>query len=95
MLTVGLVLVSYGQRHPLLGVFALSGAAFSYWYVTSGKQFGFQSRLDRNRRKVIRVRGRPSLLGRFNPLARLHKRREENDLRKLFERSGIEDEDSK
>ncbi|OFX16736.1 MAG: hypothetical protein A2Z18_04050 [Armatimonadetes bacterium RBG_16_58_9] len=95
LLTVGLVLVAYGQTHPLLGVFALSGAAFSYWYVTSGKQHGFQSKRGRDRGKVVRVRGRRWFLGRFNPFRRARRRREESDVRKLFERSGIEDEDSK
>ncbi|MCE5314830.1 MAG: rhomboid family intramembrane serine protease [Armatimonadota bacterium] len=89
LLDVVLVLVSYGQMHLLLGLFALIGCAFSYWYILP-HDFG----LSRNRGggQVVRVHRRRSFLHKLNPFALLKDKREKDRLRKLFEDSFGDDE---
>ena len=92
MLSAAFVLISYGQVNPVLGVFALSGLGFSYWYVRAGRQYGFSARGTQSRGEVVRVYKKRGLLGRLNPLHRMRERRERDELKKLFDRSGAEDD---
>ncbi len=89
LLDVALVLLSYGRISLILGVTALAGCAYAYWYVRRGAAFGWDS-VRRERPPVVRVRQRPSLLSRLNPFARLRERRERKRLEDLFRKSGME-----
>jgi len=86
---VAAVLIGYGQISPVLGVFALAGCAFSYWYVR-GRRIGFCRPSGVKRRgKVIRLYERPSFLSRLNPLRWYKEYRERKRLKDLFDKSGF------
>ncbi|MHB9035917.1 MAG: hypothetical protein ACYC64_04570 [Armatimonadota bacterium] len=89
LLDVALVLISYGQMSLLLGLFALSGLAFSYWYILP-HDFGSSRRRERG--QVIQVHRRRSFLHKLNPFGWIKKKRDEDRLRKLFEDSFGDDE---
>jgi len=89
LLDVALVLLGFGRPYILIGILALLGCAYSYWYV-KGARFEWSPRARRD--NVTRVRPRRSLLGRLNPFSRSKARRERERLRKLFEDSGMGDD---
>lgn len=91
LLDVVLVLISYADIHLLMGVFALIGCAFSYWYILP-HDFGSQSRAQRG--QVVRVyRGR-SFIHKLNPFSWMKEKRDKDRLKRLFEDS-FKDDDMK
>lgn len=89
LLDVALVLVSYGRISLILGIAALAGCAYSYWYVRGGGELAWGG-TRRERPPVVRVRQKPSIFRRLNPFARLRERRERKRLEDLFRKSGME-----
>lgn len=89
LLDVALVLISYGQVHLLVGVFALVGCAFSYWYILP---HNFGARTQRNMGQVVHVHRRRSILHKLNPFGWIKEKHDEDRLRKLFEDSFGDDD---
>lgn len=85
LLDVALVLLTYGQIHLLMGLFALIGCAFSYWYIQP-HDFGS------NRGQVIRVRQGRSFFNKLNPFGWFKEKRDKDRLRRLFEDSFKDDD---
>jgi len=92
LIDVVMVLVSYGSNHILLGIFALAGCAYAYWFVRPGR-FSMPARKQRG--EVVRVFDKPNLLRRLNPFTRIKEYRDKQKLKKLFERSFNDNEDEK
>lgn len=92
MLSAAALMVSMATFHPLVGVCSLLGCAFAYWFVRTGRQYGGSSRRQ-PRGQVVRVHQRESILSRLNPLRGLERRRSEKKLKKLFEDSGLGEDD--
>ena len=91
LLDVAFVLLGFGQQHIVIGICALLGCAFSYWYVRGGHYVGSARRSDD---RVIRVRPpKKSILSRLNPFSWFRSRRDRDRLRKLFDDSGMGDND--
>ncbi|MBI2843771.1 MAG: rhomboid family intramembrane serine protease [Armatimonadetes bacterium] len=90
LLDVAIVLVSYGRVSLALGIFALAGCAFSYWYVRTGRSFDFPVRRQ-DRGEVIRLYNKPSLLAKLNPLKWIREYKERKRLRDFFDKSGFKD----
>ncbi|MCE5199305.1 MAG: rhomboid family intramembrane serine protease [Armatimonadota bacterium] len=86
-----ILFVSYVTISPLLGVFALIGAAFAYWYVMPR---GYRAPRSEDRGQVVHVYRRKRSLGGLNPLNWIRERRERDKLRKLFKDSGFKDDDT-
>lgn len=84
-----LVLVTYGQIHLLIGLCALLGCAYAYWYATSGFRQSSYNYKDDN--KVVRVYKKHSSFRIPNPFAKLKEKRDRKRLKDLFERSGFKD----
>lgn len=91
-LSAALVFISYASQHVLLGLFALAGCAFSYWYVRTGRQFRAAAE-PQPRGQVVRVHEKEGLMTRLNPFKWFRRHRSEKRLRKLFEDSGIDQDD--
>ncbi|MEN6357921.1 MAG: rhomboid family intramembrane serine protease [Armatimonadota bacterium] len=89
LLDVVLVLISYGQVNLLLGLFALLGCAFSYWYILP-HDFGVRTRQDRG--QVVRVHRRQSIMHKLNPFGWIKEKRDKDRLRKLFDDSYGDDD---
>jgi hypothetical protein len=89
LLDVALVLISYGQIHLALGLFALLGCAFSYWYILP-HDFGLSRSRDRG--QVVRVHPRRGFLHKLNPFGWIKEKRDKDRLKKLFEDSFGDDE---
>lgn len=87
LLDVVLVLVAYSQSGLLLGVFALAGCAFSYWYVRRGRSISYRSPRPTTRsNNVVRLYRKPSPLSKLNPLRWIKDYREKKRLRRLLGR---------
>jgi membrane associated rhomboid family serine protease len=98
IISAALAAITYAMMSPLLGIFALAGCAFSYWYVRGARYSGSQAasrepRWREPRGEVVRVHERESLFGKLNPFKQLRRRRSEKRLRKLFEDSGMGEDD--
>lgn len=91
LLDVILVLVNYGQIDLRLGVLALLGCAYSYWYIQPNR-FSFNLPKRSSRSNVTRVYEKRSIFSSLNPLRKMKEARDRERLRKLFERS-FDDED--
>lgn len=89
LLDVALVLLGFGRQNIVIGICALLGCAFAYWYVTSGRYE--QGARDSGNRVLIVHPRRKSFLGWLNPFSWIKSRRERDRLRKLFEDSGLDD----
>jgi len=89
LISAAIVLISYG---PFLGLFALAGCAFSYWYVRAERQYGGPI-WERSRGTVIRVHERDSLIDRLNPIKWYRRYKGRRRLRKLFEDSDLNRDD--
>ncbi|MCL5104193.1 MAG: rhomboid family intramembrane serine protease [Armatimonadetes bacterium] len=89
VIDVVLILVSYGLP---LGIFALAGCAFSFWYVVRPHRYSSSRR--ENRGQVVRVHRRQTWLRKLNPFAWIHEYRDRKRLKKLFERSDSGDSDT-
>jgi hypothetical protein len=104
-LTVGMTWFSFsaGARHPLFGLFALSGCAAAYWYVNGGRymlsRFGTSSNTPRrperpggygprDRESIERTDG-------FSVLRWWRERQQRKRLEDMFRRSGLDDEQRK
>lgn len=83
LIDAGMVLITYGSAHPLLGVFALAGCVYSYYRVRPFN-IGSSPRHDNNVVRVYRKRGS---LSRLNPFSWYKEARDRKRLRDLFERS--------
>jgi len=81
------VLINYGSGAPLVGVFALAGCAYAYWYVRGAPRLVER----RPRGQVVRVRQRESIFSKLNPLRAMKDRKERDRLRKLFKDSGMDE----
>ncbi|MCE5322773.1 rhomboid family intramembrane serine protease [bacterium] len=92
LLDVVLVLIFYGQVHLLLGVFALIGCAFSYWYI---QPHSFGMRAGQDTGQVVHVHRRRSIMHSLNPFARIKERRDKDRLRKLFDDSFGDDDNER
>jgi len=92
LIDAALVLITYGMTSPILGVFALAGCAFSYWYIRPGALAWLTERNARDDR-VVRVHPRRSIMQSLNPFNKMKEKRERDRLRKLFEQSGMDDND--
>ena len=90
ILDVALVLISYGQSNPLLGVFALAGCAYAYWYVRPGR-FSFSERKPRG--EVVRVFRMQGFMHKLNPLWWIRDYRDKKRLQRLFDRTDWKDND--
>lgn len=89
LLDVVFVLINYSQPNIFMGMFALLGCAFSYWYVKRGRSFGYRSNRRDDRAKVIRLHNRPSIFARLNPFRWYTKRREDKKFRDFLDKSGF------
>jgi hypothetical protein len=89
LLDVALVLISYGQIHLLLGLFALLGCAFSYWYILP---HDFATRTRQDRGQVVHIRRRQSIMHKLNPFGWIKDKRDKDRLRKLFDDSFGDDD---
>lgn len=74
--------VSVGSRHPLLGLFALSGCGAAYWYVTKGRNAyrGYTSQSRPSRGSTVPLPRRPG----FSP-ANWWKSRQRKKVDQTFE----------
>jgi membrane associated rhomboid family serine protease len=94
------IIVWYSAGHPVLGLFALSGCAAAYWYVTKAR-FTLSRGSERQRvheaaRRFAPERERTSSSGGGFNLARWWKERQERKrLEDIFRRSGFTDEDDR
>lgn len=93
LLDVVLVLINYGQAHLLLGIFALAGCAYSYWYIQPNR-FSFDMPKRSRRSNVTRVFEKESPIDSLNPFKKMKEARDKERLRKLFERSFEDDDES-
>jgi len=84
LLDVGIVLVAYGRANPLLGVMALAGCAYSYWYVRGRHALAWNR--GPRRAEVVRVHRRKSPLRWLNPLNWFREYRDRKRLRDLFDK---------
>ncbi len=91
-LSVAALLVAMATFHPLVGVCSLLGCAFSWWYVRTGRQYGGGTSY-RPRGQVIRVHERGSFISRLDPLKWFDRYRGKRRLKKLFEDSGLGEDD--
>ncbi len=82
--------VQLGQYSPIVGVFALAGCAYSYWYMRPGR---YRIPQRREQERVVHVFRRRGFLSRFNPARGIREYRDRKRLRKLFERSDFRDND--
>jgi membrane associated rhomboid family serine protease len=93
---------SMGARNPIFGLFALSGCAAAYWYVTGGKyslsRMGTSSGDRPQRMGGYGPRDRESVerdTGGFNPLRWWRERQQRKRLEAMFRRSGFDDDERK
>jgi len=91
LLDVVLVLVSFARPNPLLGVFALSGCAVSYWYVRYRSNISFSTPRRQSQGNILRVYSRRGFWSKLNPFRAIRESRERKRLRDLFERSDFEE----
>lgn len=91
LLDVVLVLVSFARPNPLLGIFALSGCAVSYWYVRYRSNLSFSTPRRQSQGNVLRIYNRHGFWSKLNPFRALRERRESKRLRDLFDKSGFEE----
>jgi membrane associated rhomboid family serine protease len=90
--------VSLSGRHPLLGLFALSGCGAAYWYVTAGRTLSAKKATRRTDNVRFldcdrEVRGVKPSRNPFTRAAEERKRRErDKKLEEMFRRSGYDDE---
>jgi len=91
VISVLMVLVSYGGRHWMLGITALAGCAYSYWYVLPRSRSRVRPRSTSEPDNVVRIHPKASLLGSLNFPRRIREARERKKLRDLFKRSGLDD----
>ncbi|MCX8053506.1 MAG: rhomboid family intramembrane serine protease [Armatimonadetes bacterium] len=83
LIAVGVVLVSYGRANITLGALALTGCAFSYWWVRGRRSF-LLGRHVSTRGKAIRIHRGKSALRWLNPLNWYREYRDRKRLRDLF-----------
>jgi membrane associated rhomboid family serine protease len=83
LLDVAIVLTAYGRVSPVVGITALAGCAYSYWYVR-GRRSYLRSVSVRRGPQVVRVRRRGSVLALLNPLRWYREYRDRKRLRDLF-----------
>lgn len=92
IITVALVFLGYGRQNPVLGILALSGCAYAYWYVRAGSRLDFNPTRREDRVQVIHVHRKPGVFSRLNPSNWLKEYRERKRLRDFFDRSGFRDD---
>ncbi|MGB9620638.1 MAG: rhomboid family intramembrane serine protease [Armatimonadota bacterium] len=85
LLDVAILLIAYGQASLIVGITALVGCAYSYWYVRGPRAYSWR-RSSAGRSQVIRVPRRGSVLRLLNPLYWYREYRERKRLRDLFEK---------
>lgn len=90
LLDVVIVLVTFGRGNPLLGVFALSGCAYAYWYVRPGR-YAVSERKPRG--EVVRIFGTRGLWHKLNPFGWIRNYRDRKRLQRLFESTDWKDND--
>lgn len=94
------LIVWYSIGHPLLGLFALSGCALAYWYVTKARftlsRGSERQRIHEAARRFTPNQDRPAP-GRtgFNLMRWWKERQEKKRLEEIFRRSGFTDEDNR
>lgn len=88
ILDVVMVLISYGRSNLLLGVCALAGCAYAFWYVRPDR---FRMPERQRRGQVVRVHGKGGVLRKLNPFAWIRSYRDRQRLKKLFERSDFKE----
>lgn len=88
--------VSRSGGHPLLGLFALSGAAAAWWWVTIGREILRNRGRGGANARFADFRRETDTPGRGNPLARWRAERErkkqDQKLQEMFRRSGYDDD---
>jgi membrane associated rhomboid family serine protease len=89
LIDAGIVFFMYAGANIILGVFALSGCAASYWYARYGREYGRRPRRFEDRDKVVRLYRKPSLVQRLNPVRWIKDRREKKKLKDFFDKSGL------
>lgn len=87
ILNIVMILISFAQPNPLMGIFALFGCAFSYYFTKNDRIFDFSSRRPRDNRVYIHKPAKRSV----NPANWLRSRREAKSVKKLFDNSSIRD----
>lgn len=88
LIDVVIVLVTFGRGNPLLGVFALAGCAYAYWYVRP-KHYAVPKIEQRG--EIVRVFGERGFRYKLNPLSWLKNYRDRKRLERLFERTDWKD----
>jgi membrane associated rhomboid family serine protease len=91
LLTVPLVVIGFSQGSPLIGVLALTGCAFSYWYVRSGAYISSLGQSYRPRQYLADDHNPHRRKRSLNPINWLRRYRERRKLKDLFRRSGMDD----
>lgn len=81
-----IVLVGFGRQDPILGVSALLGCAFSYWYVTY-----ISKRWKASDCEIIRIHKKSSTIPSLSPLGWYKEYRERKRLKDFFDKSGFKD----
>ncbi|MEN6520859.1 MAG: DUF1751 domain-containing protein [Armatimonadota bacterium] len=87
LLDVIIVLIGYGVTHPLLGVSALLGCAFSYWFVTSRNRY----RITTGKCEVVYLHKKNPRAPRLGTLGWYKEYRERKRLKDFFDKSGFKD----
>jgi membrane associated rhomboid family serine protease len=87
LIDVAAVLIGFGQSHILIGLFALAGCAFSYWYVIKDR-LNFNPVLRTERKgDVVHLFHKRSFLSYLNLIKLYANYRDRKRLKKLFDRS--------
>ncbi|MEN6370686.1 MAG: rhomboid family intramembrane serine protease [Armatimonadota bacterium] len=84
VLDVIIVLVGYGVTNPILGVSALLGCAFSYWFITC-------KRTASRKCEVVYLHKKNPRVPHLGPLGWYKEYREKKRLKKFFNKSGFKD----
>lgn len=88
ILDVIIVLVSFGSQNPILGVSALLGCAFSYWYAV----YAYNSKKRKpSDCKIIRIYEKSPSTPSLSPLGWYKEYRERKRLKDFFDKSGFKD----
>jgi len=84
------VLVSFAHDGFIVAVFALLGCAFSLWYAT-GIKLPFDFKPRPKAKNVIRVYPKESVTSKLNPFKSIKERRDQERLKNILEKSGIDE----
>ncbi|MCX6343598.1 MAG: DUF1751 domain-containing protein [Armatimonadetes bacterium] len=89
ILDFALTFISYGQYNLILGLFALSGCTYAYWYVMRPTRISAPA--SKNQGDIVRVFGKRSIWRMLNPFAWIKEWNDKRKLKKFFDKSDFKD----